>query len=98
MYTDADLMFMCLDNLWDYLQFPMTLETFRIRLMAERRGRIASNWGQVADYLGLPGTFERWEHALVDPTEPEEVEAIRNNSPHSSSASIPACVCPNNSQ
>jgi len=75
-YSDADLMFMCLDNLWDYLQFPMTPETFRADLMAERRGRITSNWGQVANYLGLPGAFERWEHALVGPTEPEEVETI----------------------
>ncbi|MDR3749133.1 MAG: hypothetical protein P4M04_13455 [Acidobacteriota bacterium] len=75
-YSDAHLMFMCLDNLWDFLQFPMTLETFRADLMAERRGRVASNWGQVADYLGLPGAFERWEDALVCPTELEEVEAI----------------------
>jgi len=75
-YSDADLMFMCLDNLWDFLQFPVTLETFRADLMVERRGLIANNWDQVADYLGLPGTFERWEHALVGPTEPEEVDAI----------------------
>ncbi len=58
------------------MQFPMTLETFRADLMAERRGSIAINWDQVADYLGLPWTFEHWEHALVSPTEPEEVEAI----------------------
>jgi hypothetical protein len=54
----------------------MTLEASCADLLAERREVVTTNWGQIVDYLRLPGTLADWEHALVCPSTPDEVERL----------------------
>jgi hypothetical protein len=65
----------CLDAILEHLSFPMTLETFVRRLMAERRNLLQSNWKQVITFLGIPDDAYSMD-MLVCPTGPVELATL----------------------
>jgi len=90
-YSENDIKAMCLDTIWNHLDFPMSLEIFCARLKTERHSIIRANNRQIWDYLALPSKrptsrtsfvelvtafSPAFEALLVCPETPEEMEEL----------------------
>jgi hypothetical protein len=71
--SDEELKGMCLDSIWDHLNFGMPLDMFIEKLQAERKALLKKNWQQVAAHLNLHQDYSKCETALVAPEEPDVV-------------------------
>jgi hypothetical protein len=70
-FSDEELKSMCLDSIWDHLNFGMPLEVFIDKVQAERKALLQKNWQQVAAHLNVHQDYSECEAALVAPETPD---------------------------